>query len=208
MVRRAHPTWGAMPQYIKLKPVWVIKMNVPDIWSVITGLASLLSLFISLGDKFSNWRKYLIPAGFALGGFAVGRLSQQIARGIDQIIADPFAAGYLFILLVLIAVITFIAVFLIRHGQVMFAYTVFFIGLTMVPNQIMPLYTKALREIPVDDYIKLSAWKVQANEYSDAIKYLEAAKKGAPSEEFRAVIDRQIKVVSQKQAGSVLPDGK
>ncbi len=183
-------------------------MNFPDIWSIITGLASLLSLIISLGDRFSYLRKYLRPAAFALGGFAVGRLSQQIAKGVDQIFTDPYAAGFLLILLVIIGVLTFVAIFFLRHGQIGFAYVIFFMGITMVTIQIMPLYTKAFREIPVDDYIKLSILKVQTHDYKDALKYLEAAKRGSSSNELREAIDRQIKMVSQKQLGSIVPDVK
>jgi hypothetical protein len=48
----------------------------PDLWSLVTGAASIVSLLISLADKFSTWRKYAIPLARALAGFTLGRLQQ------------------------------------------------------------------------------------------------------------------------------------
>lgn len=51
-------------------------MNYADVLIVIiTGIFGLLSLVSSLNSKCSKWKKYTIPLGASLEGFAVGLLT-------------------------------------------------------------------------------------------------------------------------------------
>ena len=50
-------------------------MNFIDIWAIVAGAASIISLLIVMSDKFPEWKKYISPIGFIFGGFAIGRVS-------------------------------------------------------------------------------------------------------------------------------------
>ena len=174
-------------------------MEFPDIWSMLTGCASLLSLFISVGKKFAAWRKYTIPVAAGLGGFAVGRISPTLSLSINHLLSDPKAAGFILIFFIIITVITIVAYALMRHGETMLAYFVFVFSITSVPAVIMPLYTNMYSSIPPGDYLKLAQLKISANEYEDAIKYLELAKDNTKDNDLRKAIKEKINFITRKR---------
>lgn len=182
-------------------------MQIPDIWSLVTGLASIISLFLSMGDRFASWRKYTVPAAATLGGFAIGRISPSLSSGMDQLFGDPRAAGFILLLFLILATLTLVAYFLMRHGQVWYAYLVFMMGMISVPTSIMPMYSKVIDTIPPGDLIKLAQIKVTAGEYEQAIKYLESAKDTTKNDVLRKELTGQIDTLS-KEAARVSIGGK
>jgi hypothetical protein len=49
-------------------------MDFIDLWTIITGFASIISLLIAIYDKFPEWNKYISSTGFLLAGFSIGRI--------------------------------------------------------------------------------------------------------------------------------------
>jgi hypothetical protein len=86
-------------------------MQFPDLWSLLTGIASIISLFLSAGERFASWRKYTLPGAAAFGGFAIGRISPALSSGIDQIAANPIAIGFVIVFFLIVSAITYIAIF-------------------------------------------------------------------------------------------------
>lgn len=177
-------------------------MQIPDIWSLLTGSASIISLFLSAGEKFAVWRKYTIPAAAALGGFAVGRLSPSLSSGVSQLFGDPAATGFILLFFLIVSAITFVAFLLMKNGQVGLAYFVFLLGLVSIPTAILPMYSKTIDTIPAGDHIKLAQVKAQAKEYEQATKYLESARDKTRSSELKKEIEEQIKIL-QKQTAKI-----
>ena len=173
-------------------------MQIPDIWSLLTGIASFVSLFLSVGNKFASWRKYTLPGAAALGGFAFGRISPSLSSGTSQLFKDPSSTGIILLIFLIFAVITFVAYLLIRQKQDMLAYCLVLLGMFSVPSTIIPLYSKAVDPVLAGDYVKLAQLKVTAEEYEQAIKYLELARDRADSEELKDTLKSQIITLEKK----------
>lgn len=175
-------------------------MQIPDIWSLLTGIASLISLFLSAGERFASWRKYSLPVATALGGFAIGRISLTLSSGMDHLFADPKAAGFILLIFMIIAALTLVAYLLMRHGQIILAYFVFGMGMISVPTSIMPMYSKMVDAVPPGDLVKLAQIKVTAGEYEQAIKYLESAKDTTKNDVLKTELQKQIDTLTREAA--------
>ncbi len=178
-------------------------MNIPDIWSILTGTAGLVSLFLSIGDRFSIWRKFTIPAAAGFGGFAAGRLSPVLLTGIDQIITNPRTIGFILIFLIILAAVLLITYSLLKRGETIFAFLVFTMGMVSVPTAIIPMYSKTFETVPAGDLAKLGQLKIEAKEYEDAIRYFGLAKENTKNEEFRKQLDVRIKATLEQEANSL-----
>lgn len=178
-------------------------MHIPDIWSFVTGTAGLISLFLSLGDKFSNWRKYTIPAAAGLSGFAAGRLSPALLTGVDQLLTDSRAVGFILIFFTILFAIILVSYALMKRGEIWLAYLVFIMGLLSVPTSIIPMYTRAIETVPAGDYVKLAQLKIEVKEYDDAVHYLELAKENTNNEELRKRLEEEIKATLKKEVRSL-----
>jgi len=172
---------------------------VPDLWSIITGVVGIISLFISLADKFASWRKYLLPATCALVGFAVGRLSFSLSPGITEIASDPAGSAFLVIILTVIVVAATIAAFLLKRGEAILGYAVIIVLLSGLVPHAVTFYSKPQDRASSGDYLELAQVKLQNGDFSGALRFLENAKRVATSNELRKAIDEQIKVVAGRQ---------
>ena len=175
-------------------------MQIPDIWSLLTGIASLISLFLSAGERFAAWRKYSLPAATALGGFAIGRISPSLSSGMDHLFADPKTSGFILLIFMILAALTFVAYLLMRHGQVALAYFIFALGMISVPTTIIPMYSKMSELVPPGDLVKLAQIKVTSGEYEQAIKYLESAKDKTKNDVLKTELQKQIDVLTKEAA--------
>ena len=178
-------------------------MNTPDLWSIVTGSASLISLFLSFGEKFSNWRKFTVPAAAGFGGFAVGRISPAILTGIDQLFKDPRNVGFILVFFLILSAVILVAYALMKRGETGLAYMVFIMGMISVPTSIMPMYTKTFETVPAGDYVKLAQLKISAEEYDDAVRYLELAKEKTENKELRTQLGKKIEEILRKEAVSI-----
>jgi hypothetical protein len=178
-------------------------MNIPDIWSIVTGTASLISLFFSLGDKFADWRKYTIPAAAGLGGFAAGRMSPALLTGINQLFTDPRTIGFILIFFLILSALILIAYALMKRGETSLAYIVFMMGMLSLPTSIIPMYTKTFETIPTGDYVKLAQIKIESEEYAAAVHYLEIAKENTKNKEFQKQLEKKIEDLLAEEAGSL-----
>lgn len=182
-------------------------MQIPDMWSLITGLASIVSLFLSAAEKFASWRKYTVPVAASLGGFAIGRISPSLSSGMDQLFGDPRAAGFILLLFLIFAALALVSIFLMRHGQVWYAYILFMMGMITVPTSIMPMYSQMTDTIPPGDLVKLAQIKATTGEYEQAIKYLEFAKDKTKNDVLRKELKNQIDSLA-KEAAKMPTGGK
>lgn len=183
-------------------------MHIPDIWSLLTGIASLISLFLSAGERFANWRKYTLPVAATLGGFAIGRISPSLSSGMDQLFGDPKVAGFILLFFMIIAAMILVACLLMRYGEIRLAYLVFIMGMISVPMGIMPMYSKILEAaIPPGDLIKLAQIKVSSGEYEQAAKYLESARDQTKNDILKKELQTQIDAI-MKEAAKVSVGGQ
>jgi hypothetical protein len=174
--------------------------TVPDIWSTVTGIASIASLLLALGDRFATWRRYLLPATAGLGGFALGRVSWSVESGVGQLGSGSNEAPVLLLLVATLLLIGGIAAALLRKGETWYAYILVAFALANIPGQVLSFYReRASADVTVEDHLAVAEIRAAAGDFSGARRHLEKAKAMAPSKELGAAIDRQLEVVARKQ---------
>src|SRR5438132_4367315 len=123
----------------------------PDMWSTVTGVASIISLLLALGDRFATWRQYLLPVTAGLGGFALGRVSASIESGLGHLGSGSTDAPVLLLLAATLLVIGGIAAALLRKGETWYAYLLVAFALASIPGQILTFYReRASNDVTVD----------------------------------------------------------
>ena len=110
-----------MPFLDKSEPVQT--MNFIDIWTVVTGTASIISLLVVMSDKLPMWKKYIAPVGFLLGGVAIGRITYGLSPGAGEIFKDARAFGFIMILLLVLVVLVIFAQMMIKREQDLYSFT-------------------------------------------------------------------------------------
>lgn len=169
----------------------------PDTWSLITGVAGLLSFLIAITDKFASFKKYTVPLTFALGGFAFGRLS---FLGPSSTSSANGNYGSLIIIIVSLLILTAITYIFIKVGQDSFAYMVFIIGVMTLPTKLVDTYNHSFDKLSYNDYIQLSKVKLTNKNYDSAIKFLEIAKEKTERDVVKTEIDAKIDSIYKESA--------
>jgi len=190
---------SSIPYPLLIESNWR-KMHIPDPWSLLTGIASLISLSLAAGEKFASWREYILPAATALGGFAIGRISPSLSSGMDQLFSDPRVAGFILLIFLIIVALASVAYLLMRRGQLWLAYSLFFMGMVLVPTSIMSMYFRIADSIPPGDLIKLAQIKATSGEYEQAVKYLESAKDKTNNDVLKKELQIQIDALIKEAA--------
>ena len=76
-----------------------------DVWTILTGAASIISLFITLSDRFPAWQRHIKSTGLILGGFAIGRITAGSIPPTSESIQDPRLIGLVMILITIFAML-------------------------------------------------------------------------------------------------------
>jgi hypothetical protein len=148
-------------------------MGFLDVWTIVTGAASIISLLIAMSDKLPEWRKYIVPTGFILAGFSVGRISIGALPGAKESLQDPRLIGFLMLLMVVFVMLYMFLREMVKRNQDFYAYFVVFMVLIIVVPQLMDKYFVAFPSIPAEDYLQLASQKEKTNDITGAIRYLE-----------------------------------
>ena len=150
----------------------------PDFWSLVTGLASILSLLIALADKSATWKKYTLPAAYVLGGFAVGRITSTGSQSLTNQSLTIF-------ILLFVGVCAYLSLKLIAKKEYAYAYMIFIFGLPFC----LPAMTKYFEQdgaaLTFDDALEVAVVKEQSGELQKAETYYRLAAKSASSDEAR-----------------------
>jgi len=174
-------------------------MRFIDLWTIITGAASIISLLIVMSDKLPKWKKYISPVGFFLGGFAIGRISSGTIPGAQQSFQDPRFMGFLIVLFLILAMLYVFLRAMIKRKQDYYAYLVVLVVLMLGVPQIMDKYFDAFPSIPMEDYLVLANAKEKNFDMAGAVKYLEKYKELNPDKQIRAQIEQKIFDLQSKQ---------
>jgi hypothetical protein len=150
-------------------------MRFVDVISIVSGIASIISLLISAWDRFGAWRKYIQPVAWGLAGFAAGRFSVAVMPKSPATQQDAPVTGELILFLVVLGVVSFVAFAMLRRNEPVWAYLIFSLGLFAGGPLLLKTYSEASRRIPVGDLVLLSTDKESVGDYSGAILYLERA---------------------------------
>jgi hypothetical protein len=162
-------------------------MGFLDIWTIITGAASIISLLIAMSNRFPSWRKYVGPSGLLLAGFTIGRISIGAMPGVKESVQDPRLMGILMIMGLMFVMLYIFLRAMISRNQDAYAYFVVFMVLVIGVPQIMDKYFEAFPTMPKEDYLILANSKEKNNDIAGAIRYLEKYKAMTSDE----VLERQ-----------------
>jgi hypothetical protein len=181
-------------------------MKFIDLWSLVAGIASIISLLIVMSDKLPKWKKYIYPTALLLGGFAIGRTSFVLTPASELLFKDPIYLGLLVIIIIVIGPAIMLTHLMLKKNENWYAYLIFLMVLMIGLPNIMDKYLTAFKAIKKEDYLLLAKVKEDKSDYSSAIEYLEKYKNLSDSREFNEKIKEKIKTLKGKQLQLEKPD--
>src|ERR1700679_3692622 len=98
------------------------------IFTLITGVASVLSLFLPFVSNFQKWKTYFYYCGLLFLGVTLGILASMSEKSLYNISSDHIIL--LLTMLVITSVISFVSVLLIKRGQESWGYIILACGLS------------------------------------------------------------------------------
>jgi len=174
-------------------------MSFIDIWTIISGAASIIALLFVISEKFPEWRKYLAAVGFTLGGIAIGRVSAALLPAATRSIQDTRLMGLLLILILVFGVM-FIVFQLVdkTYRNWYFAFILFMLISTALPT-LFEKYSYVFPDIPKEDYLLLANIKEERSDLAGAVKYLEKYKAVVSDPQLKNQAEKKILNLQSKQ---------
>lgn len=174
-----------------------------DIWTLITGAASIISLLLAMSERFPQWRKYVVSSGFFFAGFAVGRVSIGALPGAQESMQDTRFIGLVAIIILIFLMLYVFLHAMIKRKQDYYAYFVVFMVLVIGIPQVMDKYFNAFPAIPKEDYLLLANSKEKNNDMGGAIRYLEKYKTMTHDKSLQTEIKETIARLQKAQLESI-----
>lgn len=172
-----------------------------DIWSLVTGAASILSLLLALAEKFSTWRKYAIPLAGVLAGFTLGRLTASLQSASDHSSNDLTVA---IVIILFVSLLGALSLKLVHNKEYSYAYIIFILGIILG----LPKITESLRQLDsgfkFDDALEFAVTKESEGNLSKAETYYRMAAKLASSDETRKPILGKADELHKKRTETLL----
>jgi len=170
-------------------------MTFVDVWTIVAGAASIISLLVVMSDKFPEWKKYIAPIGFILGGFALGRVSAVALPAANRSIQDTRFMGFLLILILIFGVIILIFRMLDKKYHDWYTIFILFMVISIGIPSLLEKYSSVFPDVPKEDYLLLANVKEERADLAGAVKYLEKY--------MSLVSDPQIKTQAEKKILSI-----
>ncbi len=177
-------------------------MNFIDIWSIVAGLASIVSLFLVMKDRLPKWRRFISPAGYILAGFAIGRISVALLPGATGSIHGIRFMGFFLVLLAFFGILFLIFLSMIKkipdwHGALIIIVVIYL----TIPH-LLNGYNKAFPDVPREDYLILANIKEEKSDIAGAIRYLERYRSMLSDNKIIKQVDERIKKLQDNQFSS------
>lgn len=173
-----------------------------DIWALVTGIASILSLFLGSSEQFSQFKKYILPFGFISLGVFLGRLSNNLADSADMLTSNPIMLGAIIIVIASLVAGYFILKVIhdnltVPGGVLIICFVALYFGI----NGIVKTYLHSFnpQKLSTYDLVELSKYKEKDGQLSDAKKYLNLALDYSDDKEEKKFINQKITKLTQQQ---------
>lgn len=173
-----------------------------DIWALVTGIASILSLFLANSEQFSQFKKYIFPFGFISLGVFLGRLSNNLASSADALTSNPIMFGVLIIVMVSLVAAYFTLKVIhenltVPSGILLICFVALYFGI----NGIVKTYLHSFNPQKLSTYelVELSQYKEKDGQLSEAKKYLNLALEYSDDNEEKKFINQKIAKLTKKQ---------
>ncbi len=146
-------------------------MNIPDFWSLVTGVASIVSLLLSIPEKYSNWRRYTVPIASGLAGWTFHSLSSEFSQSVHEAFQDPYLAVILIVILAFLGIAAYGFSVLARVGYPFYVSLMISALVTSGITPIFNIYSQINLAIPTQDYLEFAMMKEHKGDLTSAINY-------------------------------------
>jgi len=185
-------------------------MSVLDLLALVSGCIGVFSFLLTLFERFSAWRGYILPLSWGFGGLSGGLIVASFIKAPGMIHGGPSIPTILCILLIIAA--AFLCAALLKHHQALLAYFIFLFSLLFGLPQLAQMQSAAAlksaleesAQIPAGDFLLLAAGKQRLGDISGAILYLGKALQSTNDPDLQFQIDRQIKALRRRLADSIV----
>lgn len=175
-----------------------------DALSLVSAIASIVSLGLALGLNSEKWKKWLLPFTYICIGISVGRITSNLNEIVDNIKADPVLPGALFIIISCL----FASCYIIKviHNTfadvpVGFLFALFIAGLFGIKG-ITKVYIDSERpQLSPYELIEYSEYKEKSGQLSLAKEYLNKALENTSDESEKRFIQEKLKKLTNQQLG-------
>jgi hypothetical protein len=177
-----------------------IVMSFVDVWTILAGAASIISLLVVMSDKFPKWKKYITPIGFILGGFALGRVSAVALPAATRSVLDTRFTGFLLILILIFGVIIIIFRMLDeKFRNDWYLIFILFMIISMGIPALLDKYSLSFPDVPKEDYLLLANVKEDRADLAGAVKYLEKYKSLVSDPQLKIQVENKILSIQNKE---------
>jgi hypothetical protein len=161
-----------------------------DIWNILAGVASILSLIFHLSGKGSGVRPFTFPITMGLVGFCIGRAGSDAGTIANQFFQDPYLMLIIFILILLFS----LAMYLVESNKldVRMSYIFLVFLSTVALPYMLKFYGDISPNISTADYLVLAQVKENAGSMEEAIKYLKIYARRINQKDIQKQIDTKV----------------
>jgi hypothetical protein len=167
-------------------------MRALDILAVVSGAAGIASFALTLVDRFSEWRRYLVPVSSFLVGYALSAASLLMFPSIAMGVSHEHSWPVIIIILALVAALVFLCMQFFKHGYAPFAWMTLYFGMLLGIPKLVETYTLSSGEVPFTDLLVLANSKEQAGDIAGAIHYSDLAERAASDSVMKAEIHKKL----------------
>jgi hypothetical protein len=168
-----------------------------DIWNILAGVASILSLIFHLSGKGSGVRPFTFPITMGLVGFCIGRAGSDAGTIANQFFQDPYLMLIVFILILLFS----LAMYLVESNRldVRMSYIFLVFLATVALPYMLKFYGDISPNISTADYLVLAQVKENAGSTEEAIKYLKIYARRVNQKDIQKQIDTKIDELTKQK---------
>jgi hypothetical protein len=176
-----------------------------DALSIVSAIASIVSLGLALGLNSEKLKKWLLPVTYIFIGISVGRVTSNLNEIVDNIKADPVLPGALFIIIACL----FASCYVIKtiHNTFSeipmgFLLILFVAGLFGIKG-ITKVYIDSERpQLSPYELIEYAEYKEKTGQLSLAKEYLNKALENTDAESEKRFISEKLEKITHKQLGN------
>jgi len=175
-----------------------------DALSIVSAIASIVSLGLALGLNSEKLKKWLLPFTYMCIGISVGRITSNFSNVVDNIKADPVLPGALFIIISCL----FASCYIIKtiHNTfadvpVGFLFALFIAGLFGIKGITKTYIDSERPQLSSYELIEYAEYKENSGQLSIAKEYLNKALENTDAESEKRFIREKLENITNKQLG-------
>jgi hypothetical protein len=168
-----------------------------DIWNILAGVASILSLIFHLSGKDSGIKPFTFPMTLGLVGFCIGRAGSDAGTIANQFFQDP----YLMVIMSILILLFSLAMYLVESKKmdVRMSYIFLVFLATVALPSMLKFYGDISPNITTADYLVLAQVKENGGNAEDAIKYLKIYARRVNQRDIQKQIDSKVEELTKQK---------